>query len=402
MMEFRAAQAAIVAACPPLASESVDFAAALGRVLAADIIAEEDLVPFARSAMDGYAVATADIASLPVTLPIAGTIYAAPGERNHAQGTATAIATGAALPHGADAVIPVEDVEVCDGAIRITEAVAAGDSVFPPGDDARRGDHLAAVGDVVGPATLGILAAEGVQHVRVFRRPVVAIVCTGDELVEFGAKPAHGQIRNSNAPVIAAALEVLGARVLPPRTARDDPAALRAALATALEAADLVVTTGGASVGERDVVKRTFEELGVTFAFRMVALRPAKPTAFGTCGNVRVAVLPGNPAAAFVAFHELVRPAVLALAGRRDPFLPRITAQLDGTIHAKPQRTFAAFASLHTTNGGLIAQPLANQCSSLTRTTADACGFIIVPPGTRTYGRRERIDFDVFDWTKIT
>jgi molybdopterin molybdotransferase len=154
-------------------------------------------------------------------------------------------------------------------------------------------------------------------------------------------------------------------------------------------------------VGERDVVKQIFEELGVTFAFRTVALRPAKPSAFGVRGDVRIAVLPGNPAAAFVAFHEFVRPAVLALAGRRDAFLPRIIAHLDGTIRAKPERTFVAFASLRVTVDGFVAIPLANQCSSLTRTTAEACGFIVVPPGTQTYSRGDRIDFDVVDWTKI-
>jgi molybdopterin molybdotransferase len=402
MMEFRAAQDAIVAACPALPRERIAYSAALGRVLAASVIAEEDLVPFARSAMDGYAVAAADLAALPVTLPIGGTIYAAAGEPTHARGTASAIATGAPLPHGADAVIPVEDVEVKNGTIRITDAVTAGSSVFPPGDDARQGDCLAAVGEVVSAAMLGILAAAGVQHVEVFRRPRVAIVCTGDELVAIDAMPAYGQIRNSNASVLLAALEALGAQVPSARTVGDDPAALRIALASAITEADLVVTTGGASVGERDLVKATCEQLGVVFAFRNVALRPAKPSAFGVCGVRRVVVLPGNPAAAFVGFQELVRPAVLALAGWKSPLLPRITALLDGTIRAKPGRTFAAFAALRATNAGFVAAPLENQCSSLTRTTAEACGFIVVPPGTRTYGHGAQIDFDVIDWSKIT
>jgi molybdopterin molybdotransferase len=402
MLPFDAAQAAVIAACRPRAAESVALIEAAGRVAARDVIALEDLVPFARSAMDGFAVRAADINGSAHRLPIAGAAYAAPGEARLAPGTAMAIATGAALPFGADTVIPIEHVEVVDGSIAVSRPVVVGAAIFPPGDDARRGDLLVSAGTLLGPASLGLLAAAGSADVEVYRKPRVAIVCGGDELVGAGETPGYGQVRNSNGVMLAAAVAAAGGFAQPPIFARDDRAAVRDALRGAFREADLVVTSGGASVGERDFVKAVCDELGVRFAFRMVALRPAKPTAFGSFGESVIAVLPGNPAAAFVAFMELVRPAIRALGGQRELRLPRVTATLAGTIRAKPERHFAAFAALSTGPAGLVATPLENQCSSLTRTAADAAGFIVVPPGQRTHAPGDRVDVDVFEWAKLT
>jgi molybdopterin molybdotransferase len=401
VIAFPEAQRAVIASCKALAAETVGLDAALGRVLAGDVIAEEALVPFARSAMDGYAVATADLLVLPRTLPVAGSAYAAPGTRVHVRGTATAIATGAALPLGSDAVVPFEDVALEAGAIRVDQPVRAGDAVFPPGDDAQAGETLARRGRVVTSAVLGILAAAGHARIAVHRRPVVTIVCSGDELVAVEARPAAGQIRNSNAPMLAAAITNFGGVVREVITSADDRAGLSAVLDRALSASDLVVTTGGASMGERDYVKATATALGVHFAFEQVALRPAKPTAFGTRGTAALAVLPGNPAAAFVALHEFVGPAVRAFAGNDALRPPRLVVTLEGSIHSKPGRHYAAFAELLATDGGFVARPLGNQCSSLTRTAAEACGFIIVPPGETTYVSRDRVEFDVVDWSKL-
>jgi molybdopterin molybdotransferase len=401
VIAFPEAQRLVSEACAPLEAETVALGDALGRVLAVDAIAEEALVPFARSAMDGYAVFSGDLVRLPRTLPVVGSVFAAPGAGVHVPGTAMAIATGAALPVGCDAVVPFEDVVFADGAIRVERPVTPGDAVFPPGDDARAGETLARRGNVVTSAMLGILAAAGYPRVSVYRRPVVTIVCSGDELVPVEARPGNGQIRNSNAPMLAAAIATFGGVVREVVTIADDRARLTDALERALDASDLVVTTGGASMGERDYVKAAAAALGVTFAFERVALRPAKPTAFGKRGATALAVLPGNPAAAFVALHEFVGPAVRALCGCAEVLPPRLGVTLKGSIHSKPGRHFAAFAELLATDKGLVARPLGNQCSSLTRTAAEACGFIVVPPGAATYEDGARVDFDVVDWTKL-
>jgi molybdopterin molybdotransferase len=401
MMPFADAQRAIIAACGTRQRDEVDLRDAVGRVLMHDIIASDDLVPFARSAMDGFAVRSVDVRQAPVSLPRHGAIFAAPGIGTHVPGTATAIATGAAIPLGADCVIPIEDVDVAPDAITIGRPVAAGAHIFPPGDDARRGEVLLARGTLITPAGLGLLAAAGMSRVAVYRQPRVAILCSGDELVDIEATPRPGQVRDSNGVMLAAALTATGARVDQPLRSSDDRVAIRTALARAFAQADLVVTTGGASVGERDFIKAACSELGVSFLFETVALRPAKPTAFGRSGSALVAILPGNPAAAFVAVQEFVTPAVRALGGHNDARLPRVCATLNGTINAKPGRHFAAFAALAAGPTGFIATPLANQCSSLTRTAAEAAALIIVPPGPRTYGPGDRIDADVFEWSRI-
>jgi len=400
---FEDAVRAILDACAPLAAETVALGAAAGRVLARTLIADDDLVPYARSAMDGYAVAAAETRTAPRTFVVRERAYAERGpERRHVAGTATAVATGAPIPAGADAVLPFEDVVVRDGAIVCAHGVAAGTHVFPPGEDARRGDVLARVGDVLGPAALGLLAAAGRAALEVVRRPRVAIVTSGEEIVPVAASPAYGEIRNSNATSVAAGLASFGADVVRIVHVRDDRALLRAALLAAGGAADLVVTTGGASVGERDFVKPVLDELGAAFAFRSVAMRPARPTAFARLGDAHVAALSGNPAAASVALHELVRPAVHALAGQRRTRLPRVAARLRGELHGKGERTYFAFVALHVdADGRLEATPLANQCSALTRTSVDASAFAVVVPGRGDVRGGETIEVDVFDWSGV-
>jgi molybdopterin molybdotransferase len=295
----------------------------------------------------------------------------------------------------------MEDVNRENGRIRIARAVSPGTHIFPPGEDAHTGDELASPGVLLGPPVLGLLASAGVARVRVFRRPRVAIVTTGDELVELDRLPGPGQIRNSNATVVSASVARLGGSVVAVDQVADDAVALRAAFASVRASCDLLVTTGGASVGERDFVKRLLRDAGCAFAFESVALRPAKPTAFGMLDGVRVCVLPGNPSSAFVALHEFVRPALLALAGRNDPRLPRVQATLSGRIHAKAQRTYAAYATLRAGGAGFVATPLPNQCSALTRTAADADGFIVAPPGAHEYVSGETVAVDVFDWSRV-
>ncbi len=394
MIAFEDAQRAALDLCVPLDVEIVPLLEAAGRIAAVTVTAGADLVPFARSAMDGYAVASSDLITLPVTLPIARAAH-------HARGTATAIATGAALPAGVDAVVPYEDAAPAPGGIRIELPTRPGDAVFPAGDDARRGDVLFACGTPITPAVLGILAAAGHAYVAVHRRPRVAIICGGDEIVPVEHEPAHGQIRESNGAVVAASVSALGAAVVSRVIVRDTRTAVRAALEAALDRADLVVSTGGASRGERDFIKPVAAELGIEFAFEAVALRPAKPTGFGRRGATLLAALPGNPAATFVALHEFVGPALRRLSGQVAARAPRVTATLAGSLHARPERTFAAFAAMRVARGGLVAEPLPNQCSSLTRAAVDCCGLIVVPPGLREYETGDTVEVDIVDWGKL-
>ena len=194
-----------------------------------------------------------------------------------------------------------------NGTIYLTASVEAGANVFGPGEDARAGDLLLPAGRRLGAADAGLLGAAGFARVAVFKRPRAAIVTTGDEIVDVATAPGYGQIRNSNAVVIAATLAAWGCDVVLQTHAADERDALSAALTQALGSCDLLITSGGASVGDRDLVKPLLRELGCTFAFDAVALRPAKPTAFAAHGHLRIAVLPGNPSSAFVALHELVR-----------------------------------------------------------------------------------------------
>ena len=400
MIDFDEA-GAIVAALAPLGCEVVALPEAEHRTLAERIVAVEDLVPFPRSAMDGFAVRAADTRDAPVTLPIAATVYAEADSATHAPFTATAIATGGAIPHGADAVIPIEDTIVSPEAIAIAAAVQAGHHVFPPGEDARAGDELAAAGTVLSGPVLGLLAAAGITRVPVYRRPRVALLSTGNELVPFDATPQRGQIRDSNAIALSAALRAFGVASISVSTVIDDREAVRSALEQAFATADLVITCGGASVGARDFVKAACTELGVTFAFTSVGLRPARPTAFGRRGPAVVAVLPGNPASAFVALHEFVRPAVAALGGRTDGRMARIPAILDGSLHARSGRAFAAYARVRLDAAGFVATPLPNQCSALTRLAADADGFVIVPADGVDLQPGDRVLVNVVSWDRV-
>ena len=247
---------ALVASVPALGIERCALLAAAGRTLAERVVARADLVPFARSAMDGFAVLAHDTRNAPVTLRVGASIFAEAGAvHRHTPQTATAIATGGALPAGADAVIPIEETIGNGDTIVIVRPLQAGTHVFPPGEDARAGDELVAAGAVIDAAKLGILASAGVTSVAVFRRPSAAIITTGNELVPFDQTPAHGQIRDSNGITIAAALRSFGVASIASGRVADDRDAVRAAIAHALDTADLTIVSGGASVGERDYVK---------------------------------------------------------------------------------------------------------------------------------------------------
>jgi molybdopterin molybdotransferase len=406
---FDEALRSILSALQALPAEKVALAHALGRVAAYAVVADEDAVPFLRSAMDGYAVRANDCGlathDRPIDLPVAGQVFAEEGEASLTLGTTLAIMTGAPVPRGADAVIPHERTERHGDSVYIFAPVAPGDCMVPPGEDFRRGDELIYPGDILNPGKVALLAFAGKLSLHAIRRPRVAIVCTGNELVEVAATPAHGQVRNSNTVALSALVLAAGGEPHYEGVAPDDRAALAAMLQRARLGADLLITTGGASAGDRDLVKSVLTELGAEFHFTHVAMRPGRPFGFAQWGGIPVCVLPGNPAAAFVCFHKLVGPTLARLSGRRTYELPRLRARLDAELHARPGRPHFVLARVHCEAEGFVVRPLANQCSALVRTAADANAIVTVheKSGESAAGlrRHEMIDVEVFDWASV-
>lgn len=402
MIDFDRAAALVVETVRPLASESVPLTGALGRVLAEDVVADEDAVPYARSAMDGYAVRALDTrgatADQPIRLRVLGSVFTEAGESSLVSGAALSISTGAPIPKGADAVIPVEQIERTGDEISVCTEISAGGCVFPPAEDVRKGDLLAACGDVLRPGTLGLLAFIGKSKVPVFRRPRVGLLCTGSELVEISATPRHGQVRNSNSQTLASLIAECGADVVSNVAVPDRQDALRASLMSARKGADLLVTTGGASVGERDLVKKMLTELGAAFQFGAVAIRPGKPIGFAIWHGIPVCVLPGNPAAAVVGFYEFVRPSLLRLAGRNSVKLQLVRAILRAGVKSKPGRKYMLFARLSLSGSGFDVTPLPNQCSVLVRSVADANALIVLPEGPADFKAGDSVDVQALSW----
>jgi molybdopterin molybdotransferase len=329
------ARAILLAAVRPLTPTNVNVPDALGLVLAEDVVAAHDVPAFANSAMDGFAVRAGQANQ---RLRIAGESRAGePYGGTIVDGEAIRISTGAALPAGADGVLPIELVEVDGDAVVLGEAVAPGRNVRDPGDDLRAGTTVLRAGTRIGPAELGTAIGAGRMAVLAAPRPRLAVVTTGDELVEPGAQLQPGQIHDSNGPTLAALAARSGAEVIGRGHAIDDPEATRAVLGEALDAADVLVLSGGVSVGPHDHVKPALADLGVRELLWRVALRPGKPTWLGERDGKLVFGLPGNPVSAYVTFLLFARPALNALQGA-DATVPRSRAALAVEVQRHPDR----------------------------------------------------------------
>jgi molybdopterin molybdotransferase len=329
------ARATLLAAVTPLPATEVDVTDALGLVLAEDIVAAHDVPAFANSAMDGFAVRSGPTGR---RLRIAGESRAGtPFDGTVADGEAIRISTGAALPAGADAVLQVELVEVDGDAVVLGDAVAPGRNVRDAGGDLRGGATVLTAGTRVGPAELGVAIGAGRSRVRCARRPSVAVVTTGDELMVAGTALAPGQIHDSNGPTLAALALRAGAEVAGIGHVGDDLEATQSVIAQAIDAADLVLLAGGVSVGAHDHVKPALAALGVRELLWRVALRPGKPTWMGERDGTLVLGLPGNPVSAYVTFLLFARPALAALQGG-DPTVPRTRAELAEALPRHPDR----------------------------------------------------------------
>ena len=360
----------------PLAAEPVPLPAALGRTLAVDAGSTHDVPPFESSAMDGFAV----LAGPARELRVVGESRAGhPAEARVEQETAVRISTGAQVPSGADAVVPIERVDAGDGTVGIPQT-APGTNVRHPGEDVRAGAVVLHEGTVLGPAELGVLASLGHAEVTCAARPRLALVLTGDELTEPGRPLGPGRIWSSNGVALTAQAERQGALPVMGQTVPDDPQATRTSIARALEVADIVCVSGGVSVGEHDHVKAAFALLGVEELFWGVRLKPGKPTWFGARGERLAFGLPGNPVSAMVTFQLFVRPALLALQGA-DPSGQRGTAVLDQEIPLNPHREQAIRVRLRIEEDGWHATPTGPQGSHVLTSMLGAVALALVPAG---------------------
>ncbi len=384
------ALARVLARVSPLPAESVALPDSVGRVLAEPARALVDLPPFPSSAMDGFAVRAADT---PGTLPVGHRIAAGrPAQRALRPGEAMAIATGGAVPDGADAVVPIEYVVEYDNRVEISAAPHPGDHVRPRAGDVRAGDIVVEAGSVLGPAQVGGLAAAGISEVRCARRPRAAVLATGSELRAPGEVLGPGQIYESNGVLLSSALSSAGAEVERLPSVEDDPGLHRAALARGLEY-DVLVTSGGVSVGPHDLVRGVERELGVEEVFWGVAVKPGKPVSFGLHGATLVFGLPGNPVSALVGFELFVRPALLALQGATWPGPRYESGRLVRALRRDPRRDELVRARSRSGEEGVVLDPIGGQESHMIARAAGADALVLVPRGEGEIAQGEQVRF---------
>jgi len=368
----------------PLPPTQLGITEAEGSVLAEDITASRPLPPFDNSAMDGYALIAADTAGAakdaPVTLRVTGEVAAGDtGAYAVTPGTCLRITTGAKLPGGADAIVPVEETDGGIAQVAIRLAVEPGHAVRYSGGDAREGDVLLARGTRLGPMQIAVLASSGRARAEVFPRPRVAVFSTGDELTEPGQPLAPGKIWDSNSFMLAAAAREAGCLAFRHGPVPDDPREILPAIEHQLLRADLLITSGGVSMGgEHDVVKDTLSRLG-TIQFRKVAMQPGMPQGFGTIGedSTPIFTLPGNPVSAYVSFQIFVLTALGALQGQPDRQLPSVQATVTGPLRSPPGRRSYMRGVLNRADGTVA--PLSGQGSHQVATLGRANALIVVP-----------------------
>jgi len=379
----------------------LDILDSLGSVLAQDVVSDMDIPPFDNSAMDGFAVKASDTKGAskenPVRLKI---VDDQPAGRVTkvvvTSGVAVKVMTGAPIPKGADAVIRVEDTQTSGEWVYILQEVKEGQDIRLAGEDVRKGETVIRSGTVIGPSQIGILASLGKSKVMVLPRPSVAILCTGDELVEIDEPLPMGKIRDSNSYSTAAQVIACGARPVRLGIARDTVESISAKLREALHC-DVIVTTAGVSVGEHDIVKDVIEDLGAELKFWRVAQRPGMPLAFWMFKGKPVFGLPGNPGASMICFEEYVRPALLKMMGRTKLFRPEIEAVLTQDIKKKPGRMHYVRVRVERKNGEYYATSAGPQGSGILKTMSLANGLALIPKDAPLIKAGEKVKVHLID-----
>ena len=370
----------------PLAPLQLPLTEAYGCVAAQDVVAERDLPEFASSAMDGFAVRASDVSGATPTSPVELKIVgrAMIGRRPDATvggGEAVRIATGAPIPAGADTIVPIENAELLGETVRFVDGPPPGRHIRPAGEDVREGQVLVPAGKRLGAPELGLLANAGFPHPLVHPRPRVIVLSTGDELIPPTETPEFGQIRDSNAYTIFAALRDVGAMPVLAGIVKDDVEALKETVLNYLIQADAFVSSGGVSVGERDVVKAAFVRRG-ELDFYKVAMQPGMPQGFGHIEGKPYFGLPGNPVSVFVSFEVLLRPALLKMMGRSQLFRPEVTATLAEDVVGPRGKLQFARVLVERTEEGWVATPTGARGSNLISTVVRANGLAMIPVGT--------------------
>lgn len=389
MVPVPEALATIMARAVPLTVERVPLLEAVGRVLAGDAFADADLPGLPRSSVDGYAVKAgeADPRRRVLEEVTAGRLAQAQVD----PASAVHIMTGGTLPHGADAVVMVEEADEREGVVELRRLPKQGENVHPPGMDLTRGQQVVAAGTRLGAPEVGLLATVGLHEVPVYRRPRVAVLATGDELVEPHETPPPGAVRDSNRYALMASAQLAGADVVWNRHARDDEAALEGAIREALEVADVLITSGGVSMGTRDLVKPLIQR-NAEILFGRVSFKPGKPLTFAvTERGGLVFGLPGFPVSSLVTFEVFVRPALLKMAGRQECLRPRVTARLETELRRDPVRLEYQRAVLAWEGDGWTARTTGLQASSRLMSIAGANSLLEIEPGAESLPAGSRV-----------
>lgn len=393
MVTFEEARRLILANVKPAGVERVNLLEAVGRVLAEDLTAPWDMPLWDNSAMDGYAVRSADCGSSPVSLRVSSFLPA--GARAEGvtvePGCAVRIMTGAPLPAGCDAVVPVEETDNGQQQVALLESVTSGQHIRLRGEDVAAGASFVRAGAIIRPPEVNMLASFGMALVPVYRRPTVAILSTGDELVELGRTPGPGEIINSNTLSLAAAVLETGCLPRIIGIARDNRESHLEKLGQGLQA-DVLITSAGVSAGDCDLVRDVLEELGAVQVFWKVAIKPGGPTAFAMHGATPVFSLPGNPVSTMITFEEFVRPALLKMLGHQQVHRPLFKAVLREELRKKPGKGQIIRIRLEREGGRWYASSSGNQQTAILKTMVDAQALAVLPADRTSFAAGQEVD----------
>jgi molybdopterin molybdotransferase len=391
----------ILARTPVLGLEKVGIISSLGRVIGEDILAQRDIPPLDNSAMDGYAVRSPDINGAsrenPISLKVVEDLPAgALPKGSVAHGQAVRIMTGAPIPPGADTVVMVEDTEKADEDVRVFQGIPPGENIRRAGEDVKKGDRVISKGSVIRAAGVGMLASVGRALVYVHQRPVVAILCTGDELVDVDEGTAAHKIISSNSYTLSAQVMECGALPLQLGIAKDVSADIEEKLRQGLRA-DVMLSSAGVSVGDYDLVKDVLRGIGFQTEFWRVAMRPGQPLAFGTTGGKPTFGLPGNPVSSMVSFEQFVRPSLLKMMGHKNLFRPIVEAFLKEQIRKKPGRRHFMRARVSLEGDRYMVTTTGPQGSGILNSMVEANGLLIVPEEVTEIKAGERVRVQILD-----
>ncbi len=406
MITFEEARKIVLESVEPLDAVRVPLLDALGLVAAESVTATERVPPFDNSAMDGYAVRAEDTRGATETSPVELKVLLDLPAGSHTDravgpGEAVRIMTGAPVPRGADTVVQVELTEkVSQDRVRILKEHSKAKNIRLAGEDIAIGKTVLTAGEEIGPAKVGLLASVGRTSVKVFRRPTVAILATGDELLDANEPLAPGKIRSSNSYTLICQARACGAESKYLGIARDTIEDVRSHLEKGLSA-DMIVSSGGVSVGDYDHVKDGLEQLGVKFKFTKVRIKPGKPTVFGLIGKKPVFGLPGNPVSSMVTFEEFVRPAILKMMGKRRLFRPVVEAVLEEDIDKKPDRMLLLRAIARKDGEHYFVSTTGPQGSGILASMDRANAIIMFPPGPKTLKKGQHVSVQLLDMPEV-